>query len=278
MLFVKTSLKLVKLTQGVTVKIIGIALMLMCAFACSHQKNRPSYSPVVSFQEDGKNFEGNIYLPEKFKEKVPLVVIVHEWWGKTPYIKNRAKMLTKEGFAAMTVDLYGNNKTVDTPKEAQEMATPFYQNPELGVRRLNKYIELAKNDPHIDSDQIYVIGYCFGGTQALNLARSGKDIAGVVSFHGGLSSSYPTNSKIKAKVLVLNGAADPMVPAKDIKAFEEEMKKAKADYKVIHYKDATHAFTNPKATEVGKKYNMPIAYSEEADKASWQELLKFLRK
>jgi dienelactone hydrolase len=259
------------------VKTIGIALMLMCVFACTHQKNKQAYSPTVSFQEDDKTFEGNISLPEKFKKKIPLVIIVHEWWGKTPYIKSRAKMLTKEGFAAMTVDLYGNGKTVDTPKEAQALATPFYQNPELGVRRLNKFIGLAKNDPHIASDQIYVIGYCFGGTQALNLARSGKDIAGVVSFHGGLSSSYPIQNRIKTDILVLNGAADPMVPVKDVKAFEEEMKKAKADYKIIHYKNATHAFTNPRATEIGKKNNMPIAYSKEADEASWRELLKFLR-
>lgn len=251
--------------------------MLMGAIACTHQEKRPAYSPVVSFQEDSMKFEGTIYLPEKFKKKVPLVIVVHEWWGKTPYIKHRAKMLANEGFAAMAIDLYGNGKTVNTPKEAQELATPFYMKPEMGVSRLKKYINLAKNDPHIDESQIYLIGYCFGGTQALNLARSGADIAGVVSFHGGLSTNYSTAADIKAKVLVLNGAADPMVPAKDVKAFEKEMKKAKADFKIIHYKNATHAFTNPKATELGKKYKMPIAYNKEADNASWKELLIFLR-
>lgn len=249
--------------------------------SCGHMKKekspKESYSPQVSFIEEDVAYEAKVQLPKEFKEKIPLVVIVHEWWGRTPYLMNRSAMLNQEGFATLAVDLYGNNKTVETPTEAQALATPFYQNPEMGVERLNKYIEMARQNPHVDPERIYVIGYCFGGTQALNLARSGADVKGVVSFHGGLTSSLQSEG-IKADVLAINGLADPMVPAKDRAQFEKEMKNLKANYKVINYQGATHAFTNPKATEVGQKYNLPLAYNKVADEASWKELLTFLRK
>ena len=186
-------------------------------------------------------------------------------------------MLNQEGFATLPVDLFGNNQTVDNPKDAGALATPFYQNPQTGVDRLNMYIAEAKKDPHVDASRIYVIGYCFGGTQALNLARSGAELAGVVSFHGGLDSSLKSQG-IKARVLAINGLADPMVPQKQRNGFEKEMKALKAKYKVVNYKGATHAFTNPKATEIGKKYNIPIAYNKAADEGSWKNLLEFLKK
>lgn len=257
---------------------LGIALVAIMTVACGHkQTTKNDYKPAVSFEQEGKKFEADIQLPEDLKSKAPLVVIVHEWWGRTPYIMDRARMLNKEGFASVAVDLYGDNKTVGTPSEAQALATPFYKNPEMAIERINKYIELAKKDPHVDPNEVYVIGYCFGGTQALNYARSGANVEGVVSFHGGLTSTI-TPKDMKAKILVLNGAADPMVPPEDVKAFEKEMKKAKADYKIIHYPGALHAFTNPLATERGKKFNIPIAYDKSADEASWKALIKFLKK
>lgn len=260
---------------------LGLFLVTLMTTSCGHMKKEKSakenYSPKISFEQNDKTYEATIRLPKDMKDKVPLVVVVHEWWGRTPYIEGRAEMLTKEGYATLPVDLFGNGKTVETPTEAQALATPFYQDPQKGVELLKKYIAEAKKDPHVDPNQIYVIGYCFGGTQALNLARSGADIKGVVSFHGGLTSSMKSKG-IKAKVLAINGLADPMVPAKDREAFEKEMKALRADYKVINYKGATHAFTNPKATEVGKKYNIPIAYNKNADVNSWNDLLRFLEK
>ncbi|HXH75970.1 MAG TPA: dienelactone hydrolase family protein [Bacteriovoracaceae bacterium] len=254
-------------------------LLMIFAVSCAHKKKeeKPSYSPLITFQEGPSRFESKISLPKDFKDKVPLVIVVHEWWGRTPYILNRAKMLNQAGYAAMAVDLFGDNKTSDNPSDAQNLATPFYQNPEMGISRLKKYIEMASKDPHVNPHLIYVIGYCFGGTQALNLARSGADVKGVVSFHGGLASKFPTMVNLKPKILVMTGTADPMVPAKDVKAFEKEMQSVNADFKIINYEGAKHAFTNPKATEIGKKYNIPIAYDKAADEDSWLELLKFLR-
>jgi len=259
-----------------------LALISSLLVSCGHMKKeksaKESYSPVVSYVEGEKNFSAKVELPKtKFESKIPLVVIVHEWWGRTPYIEERGQMLNKEGFATLLVDLYGNNQTVTTPQEAQALATPFYQDAQIGVNRLHQFIEQAKKDPHVDASKIYVIGYCFGGTQALNLARSGADIKGVVSFHGGLAAGIPAKN-IKADILALNGLADPMVPAKERAAFEKEMKSVKAKYKVVNYKNATHAFTNPGSTAIGKKYKMPIAYNKTADEASWKELIKFLNK
>jgi dienelactone hydrolase len=253
-------------------------MSLLFVAACSHHdKKRPGYTGVVSFEENSQQFESKVMLPKNFKDRIPLVLVVHEWWGKNDYSIKRAQMLNDEGFASLPVDLYGGNQVATDPKGAMELAGPFYQNPQMGIERLQKYIDEVKKDPHVDPNRIYVIGYCFGGSQALNLARSGADIKGVVSFHGGLASSYKATGPIRARILVLNGGADPMVPKKDVKAFEQEMKKARADYKVINYKGATHAFTNPDSTATGKKFNIPIAYDKAADEASWREMLGFLR-
>jgi dienelactone hydrolase len=264
-------------------KNIIATLLLVSAVSCGHMKKekekslKESYSPKVSFTEKGKNYAAKVGIPKDMKDKVPLIVIVHEWWGRTPYIMHRSEMLNKEGYATLPVDLYGDGKVTETPADAQALATPFYQNPQMGVDLLNKYIDEAKKDPHVDPSKVYVIGYCFGGTQALNLARSGADVKGVASFHGGLESSLKSQG-IKAKVLAMNGLADKMVPAAQRKAFEKEMKDLKADYKIVNYKGAMHAFTNPHATELGKKYNIPIAYNKKADEGSWKELMKFLKK
>jgi dienelactone hydrolase len=259
-----------------SMSLLLLAVLTSCGHFSKSKNPKDTYSPVVNFTEGGKKFEAKVHLPKVFTEKLPLVVIVHEWWGRNDYMATRSEMLNKEGFATLAVDLFGDSKVVETPSEAQALATPFYQNAELGVGRLSKYIEIAKKDPHVDANKIFVIGYCFGGTQALNLARSGADIKGVVSFHGGLSSSI-TSKGIKAKVLAINGLADPMVPAKERTGFEIEMKNLKADFKVVNYKGATHAFSNPKATEIGKKYNIPVAYNKKADQNSWKDLLEFLK-
>jgi len=258
---------------------LGLMLLALFSTACGSLKKdkRPVYNPVVSFMEADQKFEASIALPKDFKDKVPLVIVVHEWWGRNEYAINRGKMLNENGYATLVVDMFGNNKTGETPAEAQALATPFYQNAQMGVDRLNKYIAVAKNNPHVDASKIFVIGYCFGGTQALNLARSGADIKGVVSFHGGLAAGLKATA-IKAKILAINGLADPMVPAKERAAFDKEMKDLKANVKVVNYKGATHAFSNPAATEIGKKYNIPVAYNKAADEGSWKKLMTFLKK
>ncbi len=259
---------------------LTLAMMILALMAsCGHMKKKevPSYNPVISFMEGKTHFEANVGLPKDMKDKVPLVVIVHEWWGRNDFIARRASALHQAGYATLPVDLFGDSKSVSTPSEAMALATPLYKNPQLGIDRLQKYIKMAKKDPHVDANKVFVIGYCFGGTQALHFARVAGDVAGVVSFHGGLEAGVPVE-KITARILALNGLADPMVPAKQRDAFEKEMKAAGADYKIVNYPNAMHAFTNPSATEKGKRFKLPVAYNEEADKASWKELMEFLKK
>ena len=217
-----------------------------------------------------------------------MVVVVHEWWGKNNYPEMRAKKIADElGYAALAVDLYGDGKTVVTPPEAQGLATPFYKEPSIGVKRLKAFIAATpdaakKASATVDLSKLAAIGYCFGGTQVLNLARaddfpSDEKLLGVVSFHGGLASSLKPHEPMTVKILVLHGADDQFVKPDEVKAFKEEMKKANADMQFIAYPGATHAFSNPESTKNGKKYNIPIAYNAKADTDSWKQMKAFLK-
>jgi dienelactone hydrolase len=248
-----------------------------------------AHSVPVSVKDGDTTMKGDLYLPNNAKGSLPLVVVVHEWWGKSDYPAMRGKKIADElGYAALAVDLYGGGKSTDDAKEAGELATPFYKNPEMGVARLKEFISAApaaakEAGATLDMGNVAAIGYCFGGTQVLNLARAdqmpeGVNLKGVVTFHGGLASSMKASSPIKPKLLVLHGADDQFVKPDEVKAFKAEMKKDKANMKFIAYPGATHAFSNPKATEMGKKNNIPVAYNEKADRASWKEMKAFTKK
>jgi dienelactone hydrolase len=192
------------------------------------------------------------------------------------------------GFAALAVDMYGEGKTVSTAAEAQALATPFYKNPMLGVDRLRKFAGAAESSAkqsgfEINTSKIASIGFCFGGSQSLNLARAGGlgdagKLLGVVSFHGGLASALKAEKPITAKLLVLHGAADQFVKPEEVAAFKTEMKADQADLTFKAYPGASHAFSNPEATEMGKKNHIPVAYQEKAAKDSWAKMKTFLTK
>jgi dienelactone hydrolase len=251
-------------------------ILVLSIFVSCASKPQKNDSTRISFYDQGMTYTADLYLPAKMDALTPMVVVVPEWWGKTDHTKSRGKKLASEGYAALVVDMYGNEKVVDTPPEAQALATPFYEDPKKGVDKLNQYLKALEESQAISPAKIYAIGFCFGGTQVLNWARSGKELAGVASFHGGLTSSMKADA-IPSKILVLHGGADPLVPPKDVAAFKEEMKKVKANYKFVIYTGALHAFTNPKATEIGKEFNIPVAYDAKADEASWEELKVFLK-
>jgi dienelactone hydrolase len=239
-------------------------------------------STPVTVNEGGKTFRGDLYLPKNASAPLPLVVVIHEWWGKSAHPLAQAKRIAAElGYAALAVDLYGDGTTVGTPQEAIALATPFYNDPSVGVARIHKFIE-ATPKHSVDVSKVVSIGYCFGGTQSLNLARSGRmpnhaKLLGVVSFHGGLSSSLKAHEPITAKILVLHGAADTLVTDQDVMEFQEEMRRAHADLTFIAYPGALHAFTDPDATTIGKTFNIPVAYDAKADEDSWQQLQAFLK-
>lgn len=231
---------------------------------------------VVEYKLGDQNLKGFIAYDDAVSAKRPGVLVVPEWWGLNDYPKGRAKQLAELGYVAFVADYYGDGKTTEDPKEAGGIAGPLKQDTAKFRALGDAALKELKARPEVDPDKVAAIGYCFGGSAVLELAREGADLKGVVSFHGALATGKPAKSgDAKAKVLVLHGAADPMVKPDEVAAFESEMKAAKVDYKLIPYEGAEHAFTNPAADS----HNIPgIKYDAKADKASWEAMKEFLAK
>lgn len=207
----------------------------------------------------------------------PGVLVVHEWWGHNDYVRQRAKQLAEMGYTAFALDMYGDGKQASHPGDAQKFMMEVISNLPVAEARFTAARKLLEGHDTTDPEKTAAIGYCFGGAVVLHMARTGADLDGVASFHGNLSAKTPAAAgSIKAKLLVAHGAADPFVPQEQVDAFKTEMEKAGADLKFIAYEGAKHAFTNPGATEMGKKFEIPLEYQEKADKASWAELDGFL--
>ncbi len=246
----------------------------------SNQLNMPQIkTEAVTYQLDSVTMQGYVAWDSATNAKRPVVMIVHEWWGLNDYTKSRAKQLAELGYLAFAVDMYGNGKTVNNPTSAGELSGPFYKDAMMARSRFDAGLSKALDFNVADSNKIAAIGYCFGGTQVLNFALLGDKLNGVVSFHGGLQTTPAFDkSLLKAKVLVCHGEADPFVPAEQVAAFKKGMDSIGANYTFVGYPNATHAFTNPGSTELGKRFNIPIAYNAAADTASWNEMKQFLNK
>ena len=236
-------------------------------------KSTPSIKTVeVTYTSNGKQSNGFIAYDENRKGKLPIVVVIPEWWGLTDYLKSRAKQLAELGYFAIDADLFGDGKTAADPTEAMALTKPYYTNPELARPVVEAAIAKAATFSQADTSRVAAIGYCFGGFIVLNAAKLGAPLKGVVSFHGGLGGVQPKKGLIQGDILVCQGGADPFVPEADQKAFKKSMDSVGAHYTFISYPGALHAFTNPGATALGKKFNLPIAYNAAADTASWKEM------
>ncbi len=232
----------------------------------------------VDYTVGSETFKGYLTFDSSIKGKQPAVIVVHEWWGLNEYPRKRAEMLAKLGYVAFAADMYGNGKVADNPGDAQKAAAESTKDPAALKARFLAAIEVVKKEKHVDPHRIAAIGYCYGGGVVLNMARAGVDLRGVVSFHGSLSTkTRAEKGSVTAKILICNGGADKFVSENDITNFKNEMESAGADFKFISYKGGLHAFTNPAATELGKKFNMPIAYNKQGDKNSWQDMRRFLQ-
>jgi dienelactone hydrolase len=254
-------------------------LVSIVSFASAQVRGAKITGEEITYKSaDGTVLKGYIAYDESKKGKRPAIVVIHEWWGNNDYSRYRADMLAGLGYIAIAADMYGGGKEGPTPKEAQELATPFYKNPQLAKERIEAAVNKLKEYKQTDAAQMACIGYCFGGSMSLNAANLGMAFKGVVSFHGGLAVVPAEEGKTKAKILVCHGAADKFVSDEEIKKFKENMDAAKVDYTFISYPDATHAFSNPDATENGKKFNIPIAYNKAADTQSWNDMKDFFKK
>ena len=242
----------------------------------SETKSSKLKEETISYTVDTLKMDSYLVYDENKEGKRPAVLVIHEWWGLNDYTKRRAKMLAELGYVAMAVDMYGNNRKGSNPQEAGILAGPYYENMGMTRKIFDAAVAELKKNPNVDQSKLAGIGYCFGGGLLLNLARMGEPINGVVSFHGGLVGNPADKNLTKAEILVCHGEADPFVPAEEAATFKKQMDSIGKSYTFKSYPGATHAFTNPEATELGKKFNIPIAYNGPADTASWNEMKIFL--
>jgi dienelactone hydrolase len=232
----------------------------------------------VSYRADGTTLKGYIAYDDAYKGKRPAVLVVHEWWGHNAYARHRADMLAQQGYTALAVDMYGDGKVAQHPDDAGKFATEVSKNMPMAKARFEAGMQLLRKQKNVDAKEMAAIGYCFGGGVVLNMARMGEPLKAVVSFHGSLSTDTPAQAgQIKARLMSFTGEDDVMITADKVAAFKQEMTDAKADFRVVTYPGVKHSFTNPDADELGKKFNLPMAYNAAADKDSWQQATVFLK-
>ncbi len=232
----------------------------------------------ITYQVDGVTLTGYLAYDSTVDVKRPGVLVVHEWWGHNAYARKRAEMLAGLGYVALAVDMYGDGKLAEHPKDAGKFMQEVTSNMTLAEKRFNAARKVLNDQAQTDAEKNAAIGYCFGGTMVLHMARTGADLDGVVSFHGSLSTKSPAKANaVSAKVLVLHGNADPLIPPEQVDVFKQEMDVADVDYEFIGYPDIKHSFTNPEADNFRVKFDLPaLQYDAEADADSWKRMQVFL--
>lgn len=232
------------------------------------------HTETIEYKQGDATLQGYVAYDDTFKGPRPGILVVHQWMGLTDYEKHRAEMLAQLGYVAFCADIYGKGVLPKNTQEAGAQAGKYKNDRALLRARVNAGLAALRQQSLVDQKHIAAIGYCFGGTTVIELARSGADVAGVVCFHGGLDSPTPADGKnIKCKVLVCHGADDPYSSAQDIAAFESEMRSAGVDWQLVKYGGAVHSFTQPAA---GNDNSKGAAYNEKADKRSWEAMNQFL--
>ncbi len=269
-------------------KFIPLIITFLMINSCTGNKPAPAelaYGPEVRIKEetisypvDSTTAKSFVAFNEAANGKRAVVLIIPEWWGLSDYVKERARQLARLGYFALVVDMYGNGIVATNPQDAGTLSGAFYRDPQLAKSRFDAALAKAKGYVEADGSDVAVIGYCFGGAMALNMARMGEDIKGAVSFHGGLAGVPVNKELLKADILVLHGEDDQFVKPEEVAQFKKQMDSIGASYTFKSYPGATHAFSNPDATANGKKFSIPIAYNEAADTASFNEMLTFFDK
>lgn len=236
------------------------------------------HTETVRLSADGAELDCYLARQPQSGARRPAVIVVHEWWGLNDYIRRRANMLAELGYTALAVDMYGSGEVADNPDDAGRLMNGVLADISHAESRFGAALEYLQNDSAVDPRRIAAIGYCFGGGVVLHAARKGMPLAGVVSFHGSLGSFHtPASGSVRARILVCHGADDALVPQDSVAALKDEMQAAGADLRFIAYPGALHGFTNPDADVNGEKYGLPLAYSADTDRRSWQEMQDFFK-
>lgn len=253
---------------------VFIGALLAAATASADLQEKP-----VTYATSGDTtFKGHLVWDDSHEGERPGVLVVHEWWGLNDYARQRARALAEEGYTALAVDMYGDGKVADHPAEATVFVNESLAGGNDFRARFVAARQLLEREATVDEDRIAAIGYCFGGSTVLSMARQGVDLDLVASFHGALQAAAPAQpGSVKPRIVVFHGGSDPMVPMAQVTAFKQEMETAGADYEVVVYPDAKHSFTVPSADETARRHELDaLAYDKAADQDSWQRLLSEL--
>jgi dienelactone hydrolase len=248
----------------------GLAFTLLAAAAQAAVQGQE-----VTYSDGQTNMKGYLAWDDASQAKRPGVLVIHEWWGHNDYARERARKLAGMGYLAFAVDMFGDGKTADHPKDAGAFAGAVGKN---ARPRFEAAMKVLEGNPLYAPGQMAALGYCFGGGQVLSMARQGLPLKGVASYHGSLATKSPAQpGKVQARIAVFTGAADPMIPATQVDAFKQEMDQAGANYYVVSYPGVKHSFTNPAADDYAKRFDMPVGYDAHADRDSWAQTTQFLK-
>ncbi len=250
---------------------IWIATFLMAV--CTVSVNAAVVTKNVSYQHGKESLEGFLAYDDAVKGKRPAILIVHEWWGLNEYVRNRARQLAGLGYVAFALDMYGKGRVTEHPDKASEWMKEISQNVSRWRERAAAGLEVLRQQPQSDSKRIAAIGYCFGGATVQQLAYTGADLRGVVSFHGQpIPPEEGAAERVKASILICHGAADPFIGPEKIQAYLTSMEATGLQYMLVAYSGAKHGFTNPDAD---KKGMAALGYNRSADAHSWAHMKLF---
>jgi dienelactone hydrolase len=234
------------------------------------------HTETLTYPAGGKTLRSFLAFDESLVGKRPGIVLFGEWWGLNEYLKRRARQIAELGYVALAADVYGDAKTAADAKEAGALMNGLFADMPATNERIKGAIAALAARPEVDATRLGAMGYCLGGALSLHAARLGLDLKGVASFHGSLDKTHAAKKgDVKAKVLVCHGADDKFVSPEQLESFKQEMRELGADLKFVSYPGALHGFTNPEATENGRRNSLPLAYDENADRKSWEEMKSF---
>jgi dienelactone hydrolase len=275
---------------------VGLLSATLLLAACSHSGAKTSAPTIESsptdpapglrigtqeltYEADGVKLKGFLAWPASAVDKRPGVLVAHEWWGINDYARDRARKLADLGYVALALDMYGDGKSSEHPADAKVMMMQVMSNPEAASKRFEAAKAALAADPHVDPTRLAAIGYCMGGALVLQAARRGDDFDLVASFHGNYATPKPLEKDaFKGKIFVAHGGADSFSPPAQVEGLKQELEAAGANYEFVEYAGAKHGFTNPRATELGQKNGLDVAYDAKADAESWAKLEELLAK
>jgi dienelactone hydrolase len=252
-------------------------LVAVAACAAANPPMAKVQSKEIEYRQGDTVLQGFLAWDDAAKGKRPGVLVVHEWWGHNAHARAQATRLAKAGYVGFALDMFGKGKVATHPKDAMAFVQEATKDPEVAAARFDAALDVLKQQPQVDPEKIGAFGYCFGGGVALEMARAGRDLDAVVTFHGSLrpGAGPAEPGKVKPAILVQTGGSDPMVTREQVQQLEDELKGAGVDVKVITYPKAKHAFTNPDADKAGME---GLAYDAQADRQSWDAAMKFVKR